>query len=108
MEHLGLMWNVKRCIMSCLTFWRSTGIQSFEICHQNLGTLELVSNQPFVMSLRLAPSPWSQETSENVSCGKQNMLPWKRNIALDSNSFVGKYGKYYRRYSLLLMKILPY
>jgi len=37
MEHLRLMWNVKRCIMSCLTFWRSTGIQSYEICHENLG-----------------------------------------------------------------------
>ena len=37
MEHLTLMWNVKRCVMSCLTFWRSTGIQRYEICHQNLG-----------------------------------------------------------------------
>jgi hypothetical protein len=37
----------------------------------------------------------------------QNMLPWKRIIAPDSNSFIGKNGKYYRRYSLMPMKILP-
>jgi len=31
--------------MSCLTFWRSTGIQSYEICHQNLGIRGKKKNQ---------------------------------------------------------------
>jgi len=33
------------------------------------------------------------------------MLPWKRIIAPDSNSFIGKNGKYYKRYSLIEIEV---